>query len=183
MKLPTKLRSLSKRTKIVAIAAIVVVSGSAAGAITSIQPTEAEEKPQIQVQVDDHEDRITKTESDIADTNNRVDQVEQKTDENTSAIGATKERVTVVERKVVEQANTPAPQPAQTPQAVQAPAPAPTINPRKVASVSVNQMNEGLWSCDYTLESGRVINSLQGYSCHVAGTEISADIAELHGVR
>lgn len=176
----------SRRLQLIVAAGIIVAGTSSVAAFNTLTSTEASDTP-VEVKVEDHGQRISKNESDIAQTNDRIGQVEQQTQANTSAIGAAQERVTVVERKVVQQAGGQPSQPAQSPQAGQAPAPAvPTINPRRIVAMSVNVSGFGqsqtLWNCTYTLEGGRTINTIQAVSCYGPGAEITDEMAEMHGV-
>jgi len=42
--------------------------------------------------------------------------------------------------------------------------------------------SRSLWRCTYTLESGRTIKTIQAVSCYGPGSEITDEMAEMHGV-
>ena len=178
------IKHIPRGKKLIAVAAVatIALSTSSALAFNSLSGTGASDTP-VEVTVDDHEQRITKNEQDIAATKDRVGQVEQKAGENSQAIGQTTERVTVVERQVAAPQQQVAPPPASAPAQE---APAPTINPRRVAAMTLNingfGQSEPLWNCTYTLEGGTSFQTFQGYACHVVGSEISDDIAAMHGI-
>jgi septal ring factor EnvC (AmiA/AmiB activator) len=182
----------SRRLQLIVAAGVIVVSTSTALAFNNLASTQAGDTP-VEVTVEDHDKRLTKNESDIGETKDRVTDVEQKTDENTQAVREVEKQVVVVDGKA-NAATSAAKQAQQAAQAAPAPQPAPTpvpvktINPRLITAVSAVQQfdrfdNPTVWSCDYTLESGRVINSLQGPVCGAVGTEIGSDLASMHGVR
>lgn len=176
--------SLSKRNIILAATAgVIIVTTSSVAAFNQLSTTTAEETP-VEVKVDDHEQRLTKNESDIAETKDRVEGVEQQSAANTNTIHEVQKQVVVVEGKVEAQnqqaraqqpatvAPTPAPQPV----------PVKTVNPRLIIAVQAEEQPH-VWSCTYTLETGRVINSLQGAACSAAGVTISDDLAAVWGIR
>jgi TolA-binding protein len=176
--------SLSKRNIILAATAgVIIVTTSSVAAFNQLSTTTAEETP-VEVKVEDHEQRLTKNESDIAETKDRVESVEQQAAANTNTIHEVQKQVLVVEGKQEAQnqqaraqqpatvALTPEPQPA----------PAKTVNPRLIIAVQAEEQTH-VWSCDYTLETGRVINSLQSATCSGVGSEISADLAAMWGIR
>ncbi|MGW5074036.1 hypothetical protein [Rhodococcus sp. NPDC004095] len=176
----------SRGLQLIIVAGLVVAGTSSVAAFNAVTSTDASDTP-LDVKVEDHEQRISKTESDIAQANERVGQVEQKSDENAAAIQQVEERVVVVERGAQASAGQPQqiPQPQATqPSAPVASAPAP-INPRLIVGLEVGltpSSDAPLYRCTYTLESGRVISNLQPTGCLGTGQEISDDLAAMHGV-
>lgn len=179
-------RIKSRRLQLVLAAGIIVAGTSTAVAFNTFTSTQAENTP-VEVTIQDHEDRLTKNESDIAETKDRVTGVEEKTEANTQAVREVEKQVIVVDGKA-NAATSAAKQAQQAAQAAPAPQPAPTpipvktINPRLITGVSASQQGE-LWNCTYTLESGRTINTMQGSACGAVGTEISSDLATVWGIR
>lgn len=190
----TKLNRLktSRRLQLIVAAGLIFASTSTALAFNNLASTQAGDTP-VEVTVEDHDKRLTKNESDIAETKDRVTGVEEKTEANTQAVREVEKQVIVVDGKAnaatsaAKQAQQAA-QAAPAPQPVQTPVPVKTINPRLITAMSAVQQydrfnNPTMWSCTYTLESGRVINSMQGPACGAVGTEISSDLAVMHGVK
>ncbi|MBY4210794.1 hypothetical protein HQO42_05345 [Rhodococcus fascians] len=180
------IRSLrpSRRGWIALAATAVIITGtSTAVAFTQLKTSTAEYTP-VDIKVEDHEQRLTKNESDIAETKDRVDGVEQQTESNTNAIHEVQKQVVVVEGKADAAVN----QSRQAQPAIPAPAPAPqpepvkTVNLRLIVAVQAVQQPQ-VWQCNYTLEIGRVISPLQGDACSPVGSEISDDLATVYGVR
>lgn len=170
---------LSNKAKMLVSAGVIVAGTSGVAAFNMLQPATADVMTPTDVKVQEHETRLDKNEQDIAATQERVTQVEGKTDEAAQAVRVVENRVTVVEQGAAA-----APRSAEP---VAAPAPNP-VNPRLVFAVLKQEIkdkdgNFALWQCNYSLESGKVITVNQGSACHEAGTEISADIAAMHGIK
>lgn len=186
----------SKKLILAASASLVVLSTSSVLAFNGLLTTGASDTP-VDVKIEDHDKRITKSEQDIADAKDRVDQVEKKTDSNTQAIGAVERKVIVVQG----QANATAGQPQQTqaagtaataassapsepaPQA----APAPPVNKRLIVAASGAPQSDRFgnpmgWSCTYELTGQRIIMVFQPAQCQAAGGELSDEIAVANGV-
>lgn len=174
---------LSNRIKLVIVSGVVIAGTSGAAAFNLMQPTTAEPVSPTDIKVQEHEARLDKDEADIADTKDRVNQVEQKVDDNSQAVTTVKERVTVIEKQAATQLQTATAQVASP-----SPAPVKTINPRLIVGVSVeDQLDQYgkhlLWTCRYSLESGRIITNNQGDWCSQPGEEISADLAGMYGIK
>lgn len=175
---------ISNRIKLVIASGVVIAGTSGAAAFNLMQPTTAEPVSPTDIKVQEHEARLDKNEADIADTKDRVTQVEQKVDENSQAVTTVKERVTVIEKAASQ------PQSSSEPSVSASPTPAPvkTVNPRLIVGVSVeDQLDQYgkhlLWTCRYSLESGRIITNNQGDWCSQPGEEISADLAGMYGIK
>ena len=166
-----------------AVAGVIITGTSTAVAFTQLNTSTAEDTP-VEIKVEDHEQRLTKNECDIAETKDRVDGVEQQTEANTNTVHEVQKQVVVVEGKAdaavnhSRQAQPATPAPTPTPQ----PEPVRTVNPRLIVAVQAVQQSH-VWQCSYTLESGRVISPLQGDACNAVGSEISDDLAAVYRVR
>ncbi|NIL77142.1 hypothetical protein RhoFasB10_03283 [Rhodococcus sp. B10] len=194
---PRKLVTRLPRSRKLILAAstgLVVLSTSSVLAFNGFVTTGAEETP-LRPQVDDHEQRITKTERDLAETKDRVGKVEQRNEENAQRVGAVERQVVVVQQEsaatagqvqqLQDQAATPAPavQSAPQPEVV----PAPPVNPRIVVAVTQTpQMDrfgkQTMWLCSYELHGQKMIVAYQEATCSPVGTEISNDLALMNGL-
>lgn len=179
--------------KLFLISAAVIAGTSSVLAFNQYEDSTADVMSPTEVRVNEHEERITKNAADLSVTKQRVDQVEQQTAENGQAIASTTERVTVVERQVaIQQETSQAQQSAPAPTLTTEPAPQPvkTVNPRLVSAVVVTERSDRFgnktgWQCTYTMESGKEFAAYQGldHECHLAGQEVSNDLAVMFGIR
>ncbi|GAA1053937.1 hypothetical protein [Dietzia natronolimnaea] len=192
-----KLTNLTRSRKLIlgASAGLLVLSTSSVLAFNGLSTTGANDTP-VEVKVEDHEKRITKTEQDLADIKDRVDQVEAKTEANTQAIGSVERQVTVVREQVdanagqlqqvqeTVEAQPAAPQPA--PQAAPAPAPAPK-NKRLVVSMQQTERHDRFgeflhYNCAYTVETGQQVSLFSGVPCTPVGSVLSEEVAIVLGL-
>lgn len=186
----------SKKLILAASTGLVVLSTSSVLAFNGLLSTGASDAP-VDVEVEDHDKRITKNEQDIAETKDRVGQVEEKTESNTQAIGAVERKVIVVQGQAnatagqVQQMQTAGSAPAEAPTAQAEPvpqvAPAPPVNKRLIVASSGTPQTDRFgkpmgWNCNYELPGQRIIMVFQPTQCSAAGTEIAEDVAISNGV-
>lgn len=188
-----KLATLPRSRKLIlgASAGLLVLSTSSVLAFNGLSTTGANDTP-VEIKVEDHEKRLTKTEQDLADTKDRVGQVEEKTEANRQAIGTVERQITVVREQADANAGqlqqvqegVPAPAPAQSaPQAVPAPAPVPK-NELLVVAMQQTERHDRFgeflnYSCAYTVETGQQVSVFSGVPCTPVGAELSGDMLRL----
>lgn len=184
----------SRKLILAASTGLLVLSTSTVLAFNGLSSTGASDTP-VETKVEDHEQRITKTERDLTETKARVGKVEQKTEENAQRVGAVERQVVVVEQEgaatagqvqqLQEQAAAPAPvvQSAPQPEVV----PQPPVNPRIVVAVTQTPQIDRFgtrtsWQCSYELPGQKMIVAYQEATCSPVGTEISNDLALMNGL-
>lgn len=174
-----RLPKLTRRVQMIAIAGVIVAGTSSVAAFNQFATSSAEETP-VEVVIKDHDERITKNESDIAETKKRVDGVEQQAASNTETIHEVQKQVVVVEKKADNVAKQQvAQQAAQAPVEVVAPEPVKVINKQLIVAVRVNP-NEFGRQCDYTLEHGRTFSEQSGIDCRSVGSIVEPGTMNTH---
>lgn len=163
-KIKQRLQTVSKRKKLLVSGAFVIAlaAGALSSALTQPQPTGADTSPLVQQvnhnteELGNHEDRISNNERDINDLHNHT--------------GTPSNSNNVTPRTV----NTPSPSqpvadPTPTPAPTPAPAPAPAPNPRTIVRVLQHNVDAGVSTCRYELQSGEVTGPIQQDQCYSAG--------------
>ena len=194
---PRKLVTRLPRSRNLILAAstgLVVLSTSSVLAFNGLSSTGASDTP-VDTKVEDHEQRITKTERDLAETKDRVGKVEQKSEENAQRVGAVERQVVVVQQEAAATAG----QVQQLQEHSAAPAPAvqsapqpevvsePPVNNRLVLAVTATPQvdkygSQWGWGCSYELPNQRLIVVMQPMACSPVGTEVSDDVALSNGL-
>ncbi|NDZ93312.1 hypothetical protein G3I13_01875 [Streptomyces sp. SID6673] len=166
-------------------------------AFNGLSSTGASDIP-VEVKVDDHEQRITRSEQDIAETKDRVSQVEEKADTNTEAIREVERQIVVVQEKadttagqvqqLQEQAAAPTPAPVAQAEPEPTPAPAPTPSKRLIVELEDRGPNYDKFgnylnrTCIYKVYAGKTITARQLEPCSPVGTLISSDLSAMNGL-